>query len=61
MIKKLTQIRKQKKITQKEVAHHLGCTDQTLCKYEKGVTVIPLDKAIMYAEHVGYRIELIVN
>lgn len=42
--KKIRQIRKGKKITQKQLANSLGVHESSITKYEKGTTDIPLSK-----------------
>lgn len=42
--KKIRQIRKEKKITQKQLADSLGVHESSITKYEKGTTDIPLSK-----------------
>ena len=48
--KKIRQIRKGKKITQKQLANSLGVHESSITKYEKGTTDIPLSKIEKIAE-----------
>lgn len=48
--KKIRQIRKGKKITQKQLADSLGVHESSITKYEKGTTDIPLSKIKKIAE-----------
>lgn len=48
--KKIRQIRKGKKITQKQLANSLGVHESSITKYEKGNTDIPLSKIEKIAE-----------
>ena len=40
---KIQEIRKAKKITQKEIANYLGIKQQQYARYEKGVNIIPIN------------------
>lgn len=48
--KKIRHIRKEKKITQKQLADSLGVHESSITKYEKGTTDIPLSKIKKIAE-----------
>jgi len=58
---KLTQIRKEKKIKQGEMANHLGIDQSTLCRYEKGKRYIPFFMVEKYAEYLEYELKILVT
>jgi len=55
----LIQIRKDKKVSQVELAKSIGVTRTTLSRYESKQRVISLDLTKEYAEYFGYEIRLL--
>jgi transcriptional regulator with XRE-family HTH domain len=60
MLKSLIQIRKEKKVSQLEMARFLSITPATINRYEKGlIQKIPIDLLVRYADYLGYEIRLL--
>lgn len=59
MINKLKQIRKDKRISQSDVAYALGVTPFTLRRYEKGERMPPYWIVEDYAKYLDYQLLLI--
>ncbi len=54
---RLKEIRKQKGITQKELAEKLGISPQRLSNYEKGKRRLPADIAILISRELNISVE----
>ena len=54
---KLKLLRKDKDLTQKEVAAYLGTTQQVYSKYEKGLQEIPLHHFVALSELYGVSLD----
>lgn len=50
--------RKERKITQSDLANHLNTSTQTILNYEKSKCDMPLSKVIDYAELLDLSIEI---
>ncbi len=57
----LKEIRKSKKLTQKELAEFLGIKQQQYQRYESGKTKIPLDTLEKIVEICNYKLIIIKN
>ena len=55
----LIQIRKEKKIDQKDILHDLGVNATTLSRYESKKREMPLKVLIRYANRLGYELRLL--
>lgn len=53
----LKRIRKERKITQKQVAESLGCDYKSVLNFEKGYHAWKSEQVENYARLLGYRIE----
>jgi len=58
---KLSEIRREKKIKQNEIASYLRVSDATMNRYEQGIRKIPLSQVEKYAEYLGYELKLMVK
>lgn len=59
ILEQLIQIRKEKKITQKEVAKHIGVNKITVGRYENRIRAISGEQLIKYADLLGYELRLL--
>lgn len=59
IIESLVQVRKEKKITQIDIANNLGVTKTTMCRYESGKREMPFSIVREYADCLGYEIRLL--
>lgn len=58
---RLHKLRKEKKLTQEDVARALGVTQQTICNWETGTAQPTIDKAIDLAEIFGITLDTLVG
>jgi transcriptional regulator with XRE-family HTH domain len=58
---KLIQIRKEKRVSQGNMAYKLGITSTTLNRYEKGNRKISAELMLEYAIVLGYELKLMVR
>jgi len=61
IIEFLIEQRKQKKITQKTMSKHLGCTHAALNRYEKEKRKISFELIQLYAEYLGFELKLMAK
>lgn len=59
ILKSLIQIRKEKRIDQKELLSSLGVIASTLSRYETGKREMPFSVLLKYADYLGYEIRLL--
>jgi transcriptional regulator with XRE-family HTH domain len=59
ILKDLVQLRKQQKVTQKEMAKRIGMTPERLSRYERGNRKINIDFVVDYALAIGYELRLL--
>lgn len=58
---KLKSIRKEKGMTQGDVAGYIGITVASLSRYERGVSELSSERRDKYAECLGYEIRLLLK
>ena len=57
----LFELRKAKKVKQKDIADYIGVDRGQLSKYERGVANIPIEKIELYAEYLGMELRLLIK
>jgi len=57
---RLKSLRKQRKLTQKEAAAHIGAQATHLNKYESGMHAPPLEKIALFAELYGVSLDYLI-
>lgn len=58
--KRIKQLRKDKSLTQKELANQIGSSHAQLNKYESGLNTPPLDRLLMLAEVLETSIDYLI-
>ncbi len=58
--KRIKQLRKDKQLTQKQLAKEIGSSPGQLNKYESGLNTPPIDKLLMLAEVFGCSLDYLV-
>jgi transcriptional regulator with XRE-family HTH domain len=58
--KRIKQLRKEKGLTQKELAKQVNCSHAQLNKYESGLNTPPLDRLLLLAEVLGTSVDYLL-
>lgn len=60
-LKRLTDLRQNRGLTQKQVADYLGCQREVYRRYEKGIRSIPVDYVVRLADFYAVSSDYMLN